>query len=159
VTNATNVVLQSPQGNSGVATPGQIQVQPGATTTYTLLAYCYNNSVQAQTTVTVQNAPPTPTPPPSNPNEIRSIQVEKSGDNYKVTVQYFWNGADAPASIRAVGVNASSDPVTNYGQASIQPNFVKYVILNLTGKGAVTIDVCMQGHSGQELACGNKPVK
>lgn len=159
VTNATNVVLQSPQGNSGVATPGQIQVQPGSTTTYTLTVYCYNNIVQAQTTVTVQNAPPTPTPPPSNPNQIRSITVTKSGDTYSVTVNYFWNGADAPAVIRAVGVNASSDPVTNYGQASILANFVKNVIIKLTGKGAVTIDVCMVGHSGAELACSSEPVK
>ncbi len=124
-----------------------------------MIAYCYNNAAQAQTTVTVQNAPPTPTPAPSNPNQIRSIQVEKSGDNYKVTVEYYWNGADAPATMRAVGVNASADPVTNYGQASIQANFVKFVIINLTGSGAVTIDVCMTGHSGAELACSSKPVK
>jgi hypothetical protein len=159
VLNATHVVLQTPQGNSGVATPGQVQVQPNTTTTYALIAYCYNNSVQAQTTVTVQNAPPTPTPPPSTPNQIRDIQVVRSGDNYKVTVNYFWNGDDAPATIRAVGVNASSDPVTNYDQKSILAGFFKFVVLNLSGKGVVTIDVCMVGRSGEELACSSKPAK
>lgn len=159
VLNATNVSLNTPQGSSGVATPGQIQVQPGSTTTYTLIAYCYNNSVQAQTTVNVQGAPPPPTPPPSQPDQIQSIQVQKSGDNYKVTVQYFWSGNDAPAVMRAVGVSSGADPVTNTGQASIEPNHVKYVIINLTGKNAATIDVCMQGHNGQDLACGSQPVR
>lgn len=159
VSNATNVVLSTPNGNSGVATPGQVQVQPGESTTYTLIAYCYNNSVQAQTTVTVQNAPPPPTASPSTPNEIRSIQVEKNGDNYKVTINYFWDGTDAPASLSAVGVSSQSDPVTNTGQSKIEPNHVKYAIINLTGKGAVTIDVCMLGRSGQELACDSQPVK
>ncbi len=159
VTNATNVVLQTPQGNSGVTTPGQIQVQPNGTTTYTLIAYCYNASVQVQTTVTVQNAPPTPVPPPSNPNQIRDIQVERSGDNYRVTVNYFWNGDDPPAVIRGVGVNSTADPVTNYAEQSIIAGFVKFVILNLSGPGATTIDVCMVGRSGSEMACGSRPVR
>jgi hypothetical protein len=158
VTNATSVSLVTPNGSGGVATPGQIQVQPGSTTSYTLIAYCYNNSVQSQVTVNVQGAPPPPTPAPTNPNQIRSIEVERSGDNYKVTVQYYWNGDDAPAVIRAVGVSSGSDPVTNQGEASIEANHVKYVIINLTGQDAATIDVCMQGKGGQDLACSSKPV-
>ncbi len=159
VLNATNVTLVTPQGSSGVATPGQIQVKPGSTTTYTLVAYCYNNAVQAQTTVTVQGAPPPPTPPPSNPDQIRSIQVAKSGNNYKVTVEYYWSGDDPPAMIRAVGVDSGSNPVTNTAQQSIEANHVKFVILNLTGKNVATIDVCILGHSGQELACGSQSAR
>lgn len=158
VRNATNVVLSTPQGNSGVATPGQITVQPNATTTYTLLAYCNNNAAQAQTTVTVPNVPP-PTPPPSNPNQINSISVKRDRENYTVTVNYFWNGEDAPASMQVVGVNAQSDPATNRAQGKVLAGFVKNVTVTVSGPDVNRIDVCMVGRSGQELACGSQAVR
>lgn len=159
VLNATSAVLSTPDGNSGVGTPGSITISPRRTTTYTLLAYCFNNVAQAQVTVTVQGAPePTP-PPPSQANQIRSIQVESQGNKHKVTIQYYWNGEDAPARIEAVGVNASSDPMTNRGQAAVIAGFVKFVIINLSGKNVSSIDVCMIGASGTELACSQKAIQ
>ena len=161
VTNATNVVLQSPQGNSGVATPGQIQVQPGGTTTYTLIAYCYNNAVQVQATVNVRQVRPTPIPPtpPPAPNQIRRIQVSKSGTTYTVTINYYWTGEDAPAVMRAVGINNDATPVTDYGESSIVAGHVRNVTFSLTGKKVAEIVACIIGRGGNDLICSNQVVR
>jgi uncharacterized cupredoxin-like copper-binding protein len=53
VQNAEAAVLVTPQGKQGVGTPGQVVVQPGQTTTYTLVGYCGNDVVGQSVTVTV----------------------------------------------------------------------------------------------------------
>ena len=54
VRNAQAAVLVTPEGRLGVATPGQSQVQPNRTTTYSLHAICGNTVVQQQVTVQVE---------------------------------------------------------------------------------------------------------
>lgn len=161
VTNATSVVLQTPDGSSGVATPGQLTVSPRRTTTYTLIAYCYNTSRQVSVTVTVNNPAPTPTPTPSEQNSIRQVQVAKSGKGqWKLTVQYYWNGESNPAQIEGVGTGSANVPATNVGSARILAGNVKYVILNLQNIGngkPVKFSVCMMGKGNTELACKTVP--
>lgn len=158
VANATSAVLQTPDGSSGVATPGQLTVSPRRTTTYTLIAYCYNRSAQIQVTVTVQSPTP-PTPTPSAPaNEIRSIKVEKVAQaTWKITVQYFWNGGSSPAVIQGYGTNKNGKKNTNTHSVAILPLAVKYVILNLQvipGLGLLDqVTVCMIGRGDTELVC------
>lgn len=165
VNNADNVQLSSQfQGSSGVAAPGNINVKPGQTTTYYLTAWCQGNSAQAQVTVTVNNAP-TPTPvPPANSNQITELQVEKSGQaQFKVTVKYYWDGADAPAVIQSVGYNANSQAVTAPATTGIIAGFYKYVVQTITNtasNGAVTtVTSCMVGSSGTDLVCKSTAVK
>lgn len=156
VLNATYVQLSSQfEGGSGVPTPGQANVAPSQTTTYYLTAWCNSSTAQAQVTVNVQGAPPTPTPqPPSNANQVRQVQVEKQGSQYKVTVNYYWNGEDAPAVIQTTGYNGSQ-PVTNSPRTSIIAGFVKYVIqyLNISSPAPNKVTSCIVGSSGTQLAC------
>lgn len=165
VNNADYVQLSSQfNGGSGVPTPGQTQVTPNQTTTYYLTAWCQGNSAQAQVTITVNYPqPPTPTPPPSNQTQVRQIQTEKLDKGIlKVTVNYYWNGEDAPAVIQSVAFNSSNQPVTNTASTGIIAGFVKYVIQELTsvgGQGAMTkVTSCIVGKSGTELACLSVPV-
>jgi hypothetical protein len=163
VTNATAVVLQTPNGSSGVPTPGQLVVTPNKTTTYTLIAYCKNTTAQLSVTVTVlgPSPTPTPTPTPSDQTEVRQVQVTKTGKGaWKVTIQYFWNGESSPAEMQAVGTNANGNPTTNVASRGILPGFVKYVILNLTTIGSgktVNITACIVGKGNTELACKTVP--
>jgi uncharacterized cupredoxin-like copper-binding protein len=53
VENAQAAVLVTPEGKKGVGTPGQMVVEPGQTTTYTLIGYCGNDVVGQSVTVTV----------------------------------------------------------------------------------------------------------
>lgn len=158
VTNATQVVLQTPDGNSGVATPGQLRVSPRRTTTYTLIAYCFNRTEQLSVTVNVQNVPaPTPTPV-GQPNQIRSVKAEKiKAATWKITVQYYWNGEAKPAVIEGYGTNSNNRKITNTDSAAIIAGFVKFVILELEvtpGKGALQdVQVCMVGRGDSELVC------
>ncbi len=165
VNNADFVQLSSQfDGGSGVPTPGQFNAHPNRTTTYFLTAWCQGNSAQAQTTITVNfPQPPTPTPPP-NPNQVRQIRVERQQPGvFQVTVNYFWNGEDAPASIQSMGYNGSNQPITNRPSTGIIAGFVKYVIQqlnNVGGQGAVTaVNSCIVGRSGTELACLSVPVQ
>ena len=57
VENAEAAVLIGPEGKKGVGTPGQQVVEPGQTTTYTLLGFCGRNVVAQSVTVTVQGDP------------------------------------------------------------------------------------------------------
>ncbi len=157
VLNATYVQLSSQfNGGSGVPTPGQAPVTPNQTTTYYLTAWCQGNSAQAQVTVTVNYPqPPTPTPPPSNPNQVRQVQVENAPNNqYKVTVNYYWNGEDAPARIQTAGY-LNNQRVTNTPSTGIIAGFVKYVIqyLKLSTTRPTSITSCIVGSSGTDLAC------
>jgi len=166
VGNANYVQLSSQfNGGSGVPTPGQVQVQPNQTTTYYLTAWCQGNTAQAQVTVTVNYPqPPTPTPTPPNPNQVQNIDVQRlQPRSFKVTVRYFWNGEDAPASIVSVGYNSSRQQITNRAGTNIIAGFVKYVIQDLNspgGAGSVTaVNSCIVGRSGTELACLSVPVQ
>lgn len=60
VQNATYIALGGPNGNTGVSTPGNMQVNPTTTTSYTLTAYCGANSSQLSTTVFVNQGPVAP---------------------------------------------------------------------------------------------------
>jgi hypothetical protein len=73
VGNADRVEID--QGIGGVATPGNITVTPGATTTYTLTAFCGLNTAMTQVTITVLPLPtatPTLTPTPAPPTPTRT---------------------------------------------------------------------------------------
>ncbi len=162
VLNATYVQLSSQfEGGSGVASPGQVAVQPGQTTTYYLTAWCQGNTAQAQVTITVQSAaPPTPTPPPANPNSILEIQVAKESAQYKVTVKYYWNGEDAPAVVQSIGYT-NGQKVTNAPTTALIAGFAKYAIQYLKIKSDASpptnVTSCIVGSSGTELACKNVP--
>lgn len=54
VENAQAAVLVTPEGRLGVATPGQTEVQPNQTTTYSLYAVCGSTMVQQQVAVSVE---------------------------------------------------------------------------------------------------------
>lgn len=160
VANATSVVLQTPEGNSGVPTPGNLVVSPKRTQTYTLVAYCQNNSASLQVTVNVNNPAPTPTPqPPVNRNSINSIEVAKNGaKKWRLTVNYFWNGDAPPARIEAYGTANGSAVVTNRPSQNIIAGFTKFVILEVQQKGNLTpnrFSVCMIGRGNTELVCRN----
>jgi hypothetical protein len=161
VLNATYVQLSSQtQGGSGVPTPGQSQVRPGQTTTYYLTAWCQSNSAQAQVTVNV-NAPPPPTPPPVNRNQVRQVQVERANrGQIKVTVNYFWNGEDAPAYIQSWGSSAQRRTASDAPTTGIIAGYVKFVIQYITpklGQPLTSVTSCIYGKSGTELACLTVP--
>lgn len=157
VTNATSVILQTPDGSSGVATPGQLVVKPNKTTTYTLVAYCKNTSAQQSVTIKVNAPQPTPTPTPQNQTAIRNVQIQKTGKGaWTLTIQYFWNGESAPAKINSVGVGSGGVPTTNVASTGILSGFIKYVVQNLTALGGsktVNITTCIVGKGNTELAC------
>lgn len=161
VTNATSVVLQTPNGNSGVATPGSIVVSPGTTTTYTLVAYCNNTSSQRSVTVKVGAPAPTPTPTPAQQTQIQDVRVERlDRGKWRVTVRYFWNGESRPARIDSAGAGDGGAPTTNVASTDIIAGFVKFVIqnLNATGNGrTVKITACIVGRGDTELACKTVP--
>lgn len=166
VTNATSVVLQTPQGTSGVGTPGSITVNPQNTTTYTLIAYCFNTSRQMSVTVNV-NAPvqPTKTPtPPPGPNEVFNITFNKLNDSqYRLQVEYYWNNQDAPARIQAVGLNQDGREVTTSSDPAAQPYQRRSagITLNLINVKRVVkqFQACIVGRSGSDLACKSVPVQ
>jgi hypothetical protein len=54
VTNASAAVLLGPEGKKGVATPGEVVIEPNQTTTYALVAFCDRDAVQKNVTVTVE---------------------------------------------------------------------------------------------------------
>lgn len=161
VTNATSVSLQTPNGTSGVASPGSLLVSPGTTTTYTLIAFCKNTSSQLQVKVNVTNPVPTPTPTPTQKTEIRNVSVERlDRGKWRVTVQYFWTGESRPAHIESVGSGETGQITTNTASTDIIPGFVKFVIqnLNTSGNGRTTkITACIVGRGNTELACKTVP--
>lgn len=162
VTNATSVVLQTPNGNSGVPTPGNLVVSPKTTTTYTLVAYCKNTSTQLSVTVKVSNPPaPTPTPTPQQKNQITEVNVTKNAKgSWTVAVKYYWNGESAPANVRAEGSGDGGKATTNVASRSALPYYFKYVYLDLTALGAgktTHITACLVGKGNSELVCKTVP--
>jgi hypothetical protein len=157
VTNATAVVLKGPQGSGGVGTPGQLPVQPQTTTTYTLIAYCFNTQAQLSVTVTVNSPQPTRTPTNLPNNQVASIKAQPNGpQQYRVTVNYFWNGQDRPAKIQVVGINKDDKIVTNTATAEAVAGASRNVQLNVNVHGNRTVvqfQACIVGKSGTELVC------
>lgn len=162
VNNADYVQLSSQtNGGSGVPTPGSSVVYPGQTTTYYLTAWCQGNSAQAQVTVTVNNAP-APTPTPTNSNQITELQYEKKSKGvFYLTIKYYWNGADAPATIQSWGYNEKGQVVTDRPSTTVIAGYYKYVYQTMTNIGSngavVTITSCIVGKSGTELVCKSIP--
>ncbi len=160
VTNATSVVLQTPNGNSGVATPGQINVSPQSTTTYTLIAYCNNTSKTLAVTIKVNSPAPTPTPTPAAQNRINSVNVSRSQGVFTVTVNYFWNGEASPVRMEAVGTNDGGGTATTTDSRNIIAGFVKNVTLTIrrNDNGVPrTFTACMVGRGNTELICKSVP--
>lgn len=158
VLNADYVALETPGGSGGIATPGEQQINPTNTTTYTLVAYCKGNRVQAQTTVFVSNPPPTP--PPQQPSRIISVDPAHQGtNNIRIRVTYFWNGDDPPASMQGYGLR-NGTPNTNTDSSPISANQNNTVVLNVAGGLKITlVNVCIVEHSGNEIACGSAPLQ
>lgn len=159
VLNATSVVLQTPNGNSGVATPGNIVVSPSKTTTYTLVAYCNNTSSKLNVTVKVNTPSPTPTPKPQT--KLVAVKVERlDKGKWRVTVQYYWNGESKPARIESSGEADGGGTSTNVASTDIIPGALTFVYQKLTTIGAgktVTITSCIMGKGNTELACKTVP--
>ncbi len=160
VNNANNVQLSSStQGSSGVPTPGSVVVTPNQTTTYILTAWCNNVSAQAQVQVTVNNAPPPP-PPPSSGNRITSITKNgglSNSNSLVVSVGYFWNNEDAPATLQATAFNSAGNVVGTSNATRINPNQNLNANLNFTPypSGMNRVSACIIGSSGTELACNS----
>lgn len=158
VTNADSVQLSSTtQGGSGVPTPGSVVVNPTQTTTYFLTAWCQGVSAQAQVQIAV-NAPPPPTPPPSSGNRITSITKNgglTSSSSLVVSVGYFWNNTDAPATLQAQAFNGAGNLVGTSNATRINPNQNLTANLNFTPypPGMARVSACIYGSSGTELAC------
>lgn len=155
VNNAQYVQLSSQNsGASGVPAPGSIQVNPNQTTTYYLTAWCQSNTAQAQVTVNVSNPP---TPPPSNNNRITGISKNGGLSNNKqliVTVNYFWNGQDAPATVQVTAFN-NGQRINQSNATRIDPNrdFYANVSIKPYPNGMNSVTACIIGHSGTELVC------
>lgn len=157
VTNANSVTLVTPNGNSGVGTPGNITVSPQQTSTYTLIAACGSNTSQASVTVTVnQPITPTPTTPPQN-NQVTNIQANQTGNqSYNLKVDYYWNGLDAPAHMETIGINKDGKVVTPTEMHGIQPNAFKTVNISINVNGNRSVrqwQACIVGVGGNDLAC------
>jgi hypothetical protein len=164
VVNASAVQLQTPQGTSGVGTPGNQTVKPNSTTTYTLIAYCGNNRQQLAVTVEVDAPPPTQPPPtrPPQPNSVSNITARKlNNTQFRLQITYYWNGQDAPARIVAVGLNLDGRVVTqgNPPQASANRQNDAGTTLELINekRNVRTFQACIVGRSGSDLACRSIP--
>lgn len=157
VLNAQYVQLSSQnQGGSGVPAPGSVQVSPNQTTTYYLTAWCQSNSVQAQVTVNVSGAPPPP--PPAAGNRITGISrndVLSNSTKLTITVNYFWNGQDAPANMQATAYNGSGQAVGKSNATRIVNNrdFYANLLFKPYPGGISSVTACMIGSSGTELVC------
>lgn len=158
VTNATSVILETPQGNSGVRTPDQITVRPQGTTKYRLIAYCNQTSDAIGVTITVSNPQPTPIPTRQPDNQVRSIKAEVSGNQqYRISVNYYWNGQGAPARMQVVGINKDGKVVTNTATADVASGAFRNSVLKITVHGNRTVtefQACIIGRGG-ELACSS----
>ncbi len=163
VLNAQYVQLSSQnQGGSGVPAPGSINVNPNQTTTYYLTAWCQSSNAQLQVTVNVSNPPPTP-PPPSG-NQITGIsRNDRLSNNQKltITVNYFWNGQDAPASMVARAYNGGGQQVGQSNTTHIRNtgNFYANLLFQPYPGGISSVSACLLGSSGTELACQNAPMR
>jgi hypothetical protein len=154
VVNADYASLQTPDGTSGIATPGNQNVSPRQTTTYTLAAYCKGNRVSSSVTVTVSNAPPTP--PPFRPSEIFSIEaIRRGGDEINMRISYYWNGQDPPATMQGFGsqngrehTETASRPIESGGNRVIN-------LLVHGGNKINSVHACIVGGSGNQIACAN----
>lgn len=163
VNNAQYVQLSSQnQGGSGVPAPGSINVTPNQTTTYYLTAWCQSNTAQLQVTVNVSNPPPTP--PPASGNAITGIAKNGGLSNagqLVVTVNYFWNGQDAPATIQVTAYNGAGQPIGQSNATRIDPNrsFHANVTMKPYPGGLASVTACMRGSSGTELVCQSAPMQ
>jgi hypothetical protein len=128
VANADSAVLTTPQGKTGVGTPGQMVVNPGQSTTYTLTGSCGNSVASRYVTVAVegpQNCSGTPTIASFTPNPS-VIQKGQSS-----TLQY---GQVSNASGAFLGGPAGIIGVATPGQTIVQPSqTATYVLYALCG--------------------------
>lgn len=151
VGNADAVYLNTPDGSGGVPTPGEQDVQPDETGTYTLAAYCSGYEVTADVTIHVNEPPVTPVPDPGPRGSIDNFDVGKEGSkaSYQVRVYYTWNGHGGPAEVCATATNSPSTPCTN--ARSNAP----YAVLHLAGDDIGTVTVCLIDAEGHQLACSS----
>jgi hypothetical protein len=155
VLNAQYVQLSSQtQGGSGVPAPGSSQVRPNTTTTYYLTAWCQSNTATAQVTVNVSNPPP---PPPANAKRLTGITKNgglSNGNQLVVTVNYYWDGQDAPATIQVTAYNnGRAIRASNATRIQANRNFYANVSIKPYPSGMNTVTACMVGSSGTELVC------
>ena len=160
VSNADNVVVSSPQGSGGVATPGQVSVPVGQTTTFTLTAWCQSVSTSAQATVTAINPnPPPPTPPPSGGNAITGVNLNAgltTSTQIVLTANYIWTCTDAPAVAQSIPFNAAGQQIGSPFQTNIRTTSTYANLQVLATPSQVRlVSVCLVGSSGTELACQN----
>ncbi len=146
VGNADSVLLETPDGNGGVATPGTAGIQPHQTSTYTLAAYCKGVRAQAQLTVNVQGGGGGGGG--GAKGKIKSVGVANKGNRWEVRVTYSWNGANGPVQMCASAPGSSDHPCTN------APQNAPYAVVNLHGKNLGTVTACLVDKTGNEFACG-----
>ncbi len=146
VGNADSAFLETPDGNGGVATPGQTGVDPRKTSTYTLAAYCKGIRAQAQLTVNVRGGGGGGD---GARGSIDGINVGNKGDRWEVRVYYTWNGAGGPAQVCANAQRSGDNPCTN-ARAN-----APYAVLNLHGKNIGQVTACLVDRTGRDVACGS----
>lgn len=163
VLNAQYVQLSSQnQGGSGVPAPGNVTVSPKQSTTYYLTAWCQSNTAQLQVTVNVSNPPPPP--PPVAGNRIAGINRNGGLSNNQkltITVNYFWNGQDAPANLQATAYNGAGQQVgqSNATRINANRNANANLLFQPYPPGVSSVNACMIGSSGTELVCQSAPMQ
>lgn len=147
VGNADSVYLNTPNGSGGVPTPGSAGIQPNSTTTYTLVAYCKGNAVQAQVTVNVRGGGGGGG---GAKGSINGMNVgNQGGGKWQARIFYNWNGQGGPAQVCATAQNSSSNPCTNARPTA------PYAVLNLQGKNIGKVTACLYDRNGNQVACGS----
>jgi hypothetical protein len=147
VGNADSVYLNTPNGSGGIPTPGSQGISPRQTTTYTLVAYCKGNAVQAQVTVNVNGGGGGGG---GAQGSITGMNVgNQGGGRWQARIFYTWNGQGGPAQVCATAVNSSSSPCTN--ARSNAP----YAVLNLQGRNIGKVTACLYDRNNHQVACGS----
>jgi hypothetical protein len=138
---AEAVVLRTPSQATGVATPGQMTVQPDQTTTYTLQAACGKKRTQAQVTLSVQ------VPACSGTPSIASFTAEPMIIQPGQTSTLSW-GLAANAEAAVLQSPGGKEGVGTPGQKVVQPSqTTTYVLGALCGSQVAKryITVAVQG--------------
>jgi hypothetical protein len=134
--NAEAAILQTPDGKTGVGTPGQQVVQPSQTTTYVLAAFCGNQVTKRYTTVAVQG-PEDCSGTPTIEYLTATPSVIQKGQTSLLQWGKVSNASGAflsgPAGIVGIGTP---------GELSLQPDATAtYSIYALCGKSIIRKDV------------------
>ena len=138
---AERAILMAPGQKTGVATPGEMSVQPDHTTTYTLEAACGKTKVRSQVTVNVV------VPPCSGSPAISSFTAEPMIIEPGQTSKLSW-GLVGNAEIAVLVTPEGKEGVGTPGERVVQPGrTTTYLLEAFCGNEVTTryITVAVQG--------------